>query len=212
MIVLAVDTASPFPAAALYKTPDGAGTPVLAETLTVPLGERAAEKLPGQVRYLLDKAALSTRDLSRVAVLTGPGSFTGLRAGAAFCRGLARALGVPLFAFPTFVVASSLVPDPPDADFVLDAGRGEVQRAVRRSGAPVGPPTLTGREEANRLAGEAGALLADLGVLGLPLASAAASLAATAPLEAATDLVLALGYGRPSAAEERFGSPGRDGA
>jgi len=210
MIVLAVDTASPLPAAALLRTPEGV-TPASGETLTTPLGERAAERLPGLVRYLLDRAALSTRDLSRVAVLTGPGSFTGLRAGAAFCRGLARALGVPLFAFPTFVVAASFVPDPPDADFVLDAGRGEVQRAVRRSGAPVGLPSLVRREEAIRRADEAGALLVDLDVLGLPLASAAASLAAVAPLEAATDLVLPLGYGRPSAAEERFGPPERGG-
>lgn len=209
MIVLAVDTASPLPAAALTRTPQGAD-PAAGETLSSPLGERAAERLPGQVQYLLDQAGLKAQDLDRVAVLTGPGSFTGLRAGAAFCRGLARALDIPLFAFPTFVVASSLVPDPPDADFILDAGRGEVQRAVRRSGA-VGPPSLVRREEAIRLAEAAGARLVDLDALGLPLASAAASLAAVAPLEAATDLVTPLGYGRPSAAEERFGPPGRDG-
>ena len=41
-------------------------------------------------------------DVTKVLVLTGPGAFTGLRMGVAFAMGLARGLGVPLVAIPTW--------------------------------------------------------------------------------------------------------------
>ena len=44
---------------------------------------------------LLQQAGLAMADLHRMAVVTGPGSFTGVRVGVAFARGLALALDIP---------------------------------------------------------------------------------------------------------------------
>lgn len=200
MLVLAVETASPAPASAILPIADGDRP---GRAASIPLGERAAERLPERVRELLDLAGVRLEEVDRLVVAVGPGSFTGLRAGVAFCRGLARALGRPLYSFGTFEAASAACPDPADADFVLEAGRGEVFRASRRGGL-LGEPLLVGREEAIRSAEGAGIAVVDLGTASLPLAEALARLAAAGPSSPAPAV---LAYGRRSAAEERFGPP-----
>ena len=52
-------------------------------------------RLPAMVQELLDSAGVSLTDLDRLAIVTGPGSFTGIRIGVAFARGLALALDIP---------------------------------------------------------------------------------------------------------------------
>lgn len=204
MLVLAVETASPAPAATLLLIAEG---PSSEKVESVPLGERASELLPRRVRELLELGDAELCSLDRLVVATGPGSFTGLRAGVAFCRGLARALGKPVYGFGTFEAAASAVPEPLDADFLLNAGRGEVFRAVRRAGL-LGAPALVGRAEALASAAGCGVAVVDLDASSLPLAPALARLAASAPLESAGLFSSPLAYGRKSAAEERFGPPG----
>lgn len=60
----------------------------------------------------------------RIAVATGPGSFTGLRVGVSFGLGLAIGLRIPIIALPSLDLQSarSLAP----ATAVLEAGRGRV--------------------------------------------------------------------------------------
>jgi hypothetical protein len=65
-----------------------------------------------------------------------------------------------------------------------------------------------GREEALADAAREGVALIDLGTAGLVLAPAAAGLALSAPAGGSGDLL----YGRPPAAEERFGPGGAAGA
>ena len=65
-------------------------------------GEPLAERASKAVRVLLDvddmlrEAGLEARDLDRIAVGTGPGSFTGLRMGLATARALAFSLELPV--------------------------------------------------------------------------------------------------------------------
>ena len=54
-----------------------------------------AEALFPMIDSVLQDAGASLSDLTRVAVCTGPGSFTGIRAGVAAARGLALGLGIP---------------------------------------------------------------------------------------------------------------------
>lgn len=191
MHVLSLDTVSPFPSLAIG---DGEG-PEMAR----PLPRNAAEGLPLALEALLDEARLTVLDLGRVAVLSGPGSFTGLRAGLAFARGLARGRGIPLVLVPTFAAAHEAAPGPADALFVLDAGRGDVHAALRTGGtvAEAAPPRPRSEVEAGDAAH--GHFVVDLGREGLPLAAAAVRIAAR-PETASRTII----YGRPSAAEEKW--------
>jgi tRNA threonylcarbamoyladenosine biosynthesis protein TsaB len=191
MHILSLDTVSPFPSLAIG---DGEG-PEMAR----PLPPNAAEGLPLALGALLDDARLTVLDLGRVAVLSGPGSFTGLRAGLAFARGLARGRGIPLVLVPTFAAAHEAVPEPADALFVLDAGRGDVHAALRSCGtvADAAPPHPRSEVEAGAAAH--GHSVVDLGRKGQPLAAAAVRIAAR-PETASRTII----YGRPSAAEEKW--------
>lgn len=64
------------------------------------------------------------RRVRRVAVATGPGSFTGLRVGASYAAGLALGLGVPLHAFSTLQLQRTRARVP--ATGAAEAGRGRV--------------------------------------------------------------------------------------
>jgi tRNA threonylcarbamoyladenosine biosynthesis protein TsaB len=190
MRILSLDTASPFPSLAAC---DGDGV----ETSRA-LPQNAAESLPLAVKALLAEMRLTVRDLDRVAVVSGPGSFTGLRAGLAFARGLARACGIPLVLVPTFAAAHEAAPDPANVLFVLDAGRGDVHAAPRTGSSVLGAGPPRPRSEVEATAFARGISILDLGLLGLPLAAAAARVAARD--ETTTNTLV---YGRPSAAEEK---------
>lgn len=64
----------------------------------------AGESLPGMVRALFNKTGRSPGQLSGVAIASGPGSYTGLRIGTAFAKGLCYAQNLPLIPINTLVV------------------------------------------------------------------------------------------------------------
>lgn len=89
MLVLALDTATPVPALAL------AGMRFEEES-RLPSGRHVSEVLLPALAALLERAGARLGDVSRVAALAGPGSFTGIRVGLATAWGFARSLRVPL--------------------------------------------------------------------------------------------------------------------
>jgi tRNA threonylcarbamoyladenosine biosynthesis protein TsaB len=93
--ILAIDTCL---AACQVAVTDG-GRPLA--VLSEPMERGHQERLAPMVREAMDQAGLAFADLDRIAVTVGPGSFTGLRVGLAFAKGLSVALGIPLVGIGT---------------------------------------------------------------------------------------------------------------
>lgn len=96
------------------------------------------ERLATMVREVMQAAGLGFSDLDRIGVTVGPGSFTGLRVGVAFAKGLSAALGVPCVGVGTLEAlaggADGLVAA------VVDAKRGQVYLQVFEDGRPLMAP------------------------------------------------------------------------
>jgi len=93
------------------------------------------------IDHLFAELGLRPADLDAVAVGAGPGSFTGLRIGMATAKGIAFALGRPLWAVSSLAALAHAELGPSDAEPIvaaLDARKGEVYAgAYRRAGASV---------------------------------------------------------------------------
>lgn len=87
-MLLAIDTSGPFCALGLV-TP--AGLTERFEEMT----RGQAERLMPMVDEVLAEAGATLKDLTAIAVCTGPGNFTGIRIAVALSRGLSLSLGVP---------------------------------------------------------------------------------------------------------------------
>ena len=101
MLVLAFDTATPAVTVALHD-----GTHVLAETTTVD-ARRHGELLASSIDAVLAEAGAGRLDITAVATGTGPGPYTGLRAGLVTARVLGSALGVPVYGVCTLDVIAA---------------------------------------------------------------------------------------------------------
>lgn len=127
MKILAVDTALGACSAAVLD-----GDTVLAHRLEV-MERGHAEALAPMGQSLMHDAAISFRDLDRLAVTTGPGTFTGQRVGIAFMRGLRVALKRPLLGVTTLqaMAVAALEQSGAEVAVVLhDARRDEVYAGI----------------------------------------------------------------------------------
>jgi tRNA threonylcarbamoyl adenosine modification protein YeaZ len=98
MRILAIDTALGACSAAVLDT--NAGEVIASETLPMVRGH--AEAVMPLIARVMDAAKLEFAQLDRIAVTTGPGSFTGLRVGIAAARGIALAAAKPAIGLTTF--------------------------------------------------------------------------------------------------------------
>lgn len=87
--ILAIDTCEKTCAAAIVS-----GGETLAQRMEE-IGRGHAERLLPMIDELLAEAGVGFDALTRIAVCTGPGTFTGLRIGLSVARGLALSLGIP---------------------------------------------------------------------------------------------------------------------
>jgi tRNA threonylcarbamoyladenosine biosynthesis protein TsaB len=164
MNVLGFDTATPATVAGVLRS-DGESFEARHDPGE---GERPghATRLLGLVDSVLDAAGLSPGDVDRVAVGSGPGSFTGLRIGIATARGLAQGWDVELVGVST-LRALAAGAEAPVVAAVVDARRGEVFAAAWRGGEEVlAPAALAPEALAEVLAGmDPGALAVGDGAL-----------------------------------------------
>ena len=99
MRVLAIDTALAACAAAVLDTEHG-----IIASQSLPMVRGHAEALIPLIGRVMKQAEMDFRDLGRIAVTTGPGSFTGVRVGLAAARGFGIATGVPVVGVSTLSV------------------------------------------------------------------------------------------------------------
>jgi tRNA threonylcarbamoyladenosine biosynthesis protein TsaB len=101
MRILAVDTALGACSAALVEN-----SRVLAHRFEL-MDRGHAERLAPMVEEVMAEAAIGFASLDRLAVTTGPGTFTGQRVGLAFMRGMRIALGRPLIGITTLATMAA---------------------------------------------------------------------------------------------------------
>ncbi len=138
-ITLAIETATPFLALGLL-TPHGEFS------ASQEVGRAHAERLPAAVRALLSEAGVGFSQLQRLVIGTGPGSYTGVRVGASYALGLARACGAPVLGIGSL---ESLIDARQDGDQAvsLDARKNQLYGAVFRvrGGVVVGEVLRSGK-------------------------------------------------------------------
>ena len=207
MSVLSLDTAGPNPSVAVL-----AGGRVFEERLP-PDGRASEELLPALARALA-RAGEELAGCRRIAVCSGPGSFTGVRVGLATAWGIGRALGIPVEPVSTLEVMaeSARTRSVLRVTAFLDAGRGElVGQSFDLSGErarPHAPPRRLAAAEAPRFAGDALIAALPAGLVpgaaeGLPPSLAATLAEAVARSPRAGSPSPSAIYSRPSAAEEK---------
>lgn len=114
---------------------------------SVPMQRGQAEHLAPMVRAVLARAGVEFNALERIAVTTGPGSFTGLRVGLAFARGMALALGIPVIGLSTLEVLALEKGESGWRGGVIPSAEG-VFFALYEEGAVRTAPARLAREEA----------------------------------------------------------------
>lgn len=134
MRVALVDTASPVIGVAAWDGDECRG----AWTTRLSAGAE------GWLAPTLAEALTHLDGLDAVAVVTGPGTFTGLRVGLAHALGLALARGVPVIPVPTLPLRAAAVAGSAYTLAILDARKGRLYAQLFDTcgavPAPLGPP------------------------------------------------------------------------
>jgi len=105
MLILAIDTALDACAAGVLDT--GAGKLIAQESQAMKRGH--AEALMPLIARVIKQSGIAFAGLDRIAVTTGPGSFTGLRVGLSAARGIALAANKPVVGLTTLTAYAAPV-------------------------------------------------------------------------------------------------------
>jgi tRNA threonylcarbamoyladenosine biosynthesis protein TsaB len=118
MLILAIDTALDACSAAILDTQS---TRLIAHE-SLPMQRGHAEALMPLIARVIKQAAIAFAVLDRIAVTTGPGSFTGLRVGLAAARGIALAAAKPVVGLTTLTAFA--------APYVSESGEHPIISAI----------------------------------------------------------------------------------
>jgi tRNA threonylcarbamoyladenosine biosynthesis protein TsaB len=131
MNVLALDTSHPTGSVSL-RVGD-------TEPTTMAFGEASSHlvELGDATESLIREAGISIDAIDRVALVSGPGSFTGLRIGLAYAKGLYAALGAKMVTVTSLeLLAIEALDSAERVCTLVDARRSEVYGAVYERGEP----------------------------------------------------------------------------
>jgi tRNA threonylcarbamoyladenosine biosynthesis protein TsaB len=169
MIILAIDTALDACSAAVLDTT--ASKAIALESQPMKRGH--AEALMPLIARVMKESGIAFTSLDRIAVTTGPGSFTGLRVGLSAARGIALAAEKPVVGVTTLTAyAAPVVAENGEHPIIsaIDARHDHVYfQVVSGDGSPLVKPKVAPIAEAieaaqlgaTRLVGNAAKILAD---------------------------------------------------
>ena len=147
MLILAIDTALDACSAAVLDTTAN-------KTLALesqPMKRGHAEALMPLIARVMKASGSAFTHLDRIAVTTGPGSFTGLRVGLSAARGIALAADKPVVGLTTLTAyAAPVVAENGEHPIIcaIDARHGQVYfQAVSGDGSPLIKPRIAPIEE-----------------------------------------------------------------
>jgi tRNA threonylcarbamoyladenosine biosynthesis protein TsaB len=124
-LLLATDTSGKNGSIALARVTSGQRDVEIVEVVPLAGGVFSAQLVP-QIAALLEKHGYRNSDLEAFAVVSGPGSFTGLRVGLAAIKALAEALQKPIAAISLLEAVAWSCKARGRVLAALDAGRGDV--------------------------------------------------------------------------------------
>jgi len=169
MLILAIDTALDACSAGVLDT--DAGKLIALESQPMKRGH--AEALMPLIARVIKQAGIAFASFDRIAVTTGPGSFTGLRVGLSAARGIALAADKPVVGLTTLAAyAAPVVSDNAGRPVIsaIDARHDQVyfqvvsgdgRSLIRPRVAPIEEALRASRFGAPHLVGNAAGILAD---------------------------------------------------
>jgi tRNA threonylcarbamoyladenosine biosynthesis protein TsaB len=148
MLILAIDTALDACAAAVLDT--GTSNVIASESQAMKRGH--AEALMPLIARVMKEAGIPFAALDRIAVTSGPGSFTGLRVGLSAARGIGLAASKPVVGLTTLsAYAAPIVSEGAEQPVIsaIDARHDHVYlQAVSGNGSSLVRPKVASIEEA----------------------------------------------------------------
>ncbi len=130
MHLLAIDTAGTTGSVALAEL-DANGSWATIGSLQISARTFSVRLIPA-ITELLQPHCLPLSKVDALVVVSGPGSFTGMRVGLGAVKGMAEATGKPIIALSRLAVMASMLPQAEQAHAILDAGRGEFYSGIYR--------------------------------------------------------------------------------
>jgi tRNA threonylcarbamoyladenosine biosynthesis protein TsaB len=169
MLILAIDTALDACSAAVLDTD---ASKIVAQE-SQPMKRGHAEALMPLLARVMKASGVAFASLDRIAVTTGPGSFTGLRVGLSAARGIALAAGKPVVGLTTLTAYAAPIVTENGAHPIISAidarhdhvyfqvVGGDGSSLIRPQVAPIDEALAASRFGAPHLVGNAASILAE---------------------------------------------------